>query len=188
MPSDTVTGQRYLRLKPFRQRFASVVARWVQTPEELRLVAPGTEPPLTAAKVGRWKKPAGQALVLVRDGEGEPIGYGELNPMRSDRTHLWLGHVVLSPRERGNGIGQAFVRALVSYAFERLTANRISLIVFPDNQPALRCYRRVGFEDVGEEYHDFLTRGQKHRFLRLEVRPPLPDPRGSHANQPVVVC
>ena len=176
--SDNATLQlRRLRLRPFHHWYASVVAQWVGTPEQLRLLAPGTAPPLTAAKVGRWTKPAGHALLLTRDGDARPIGYGELNPMRLERDHLWLGHVVVCPQERGKGVGQAFVRAMVSYAFDPLCAKRISLIVFPDNAPAIKCYRRVGFVNVGEESHDFNGTGRKHRLLRFEIKPPLTEPR-----------
>ncbi len=172
--SDKATSQsRRLRLRPFHHWYASVVAQWAGTPEQLRLLAPGTAPPLTAAKVARWTKPAGHALLLTRDGDARPIGYGELNPMRLERDHLWLGHVVVCPQERGKGIGQAFVRELVSYAFDPLCAKRISLIVFPGNAPAIKCYRRVGFVNVGEESHDFNGTGRKHRLLRFEIKPPL---------------
>ena len=76
------------------------------------------------------------------------------------------------PTGAGRGVGQAFVRALVSYAFDRLSAKQISLIVFPDNTPAIKCYRRVGFVNVGEESHDFNGTGRKHRLLRFEIKPP----------------
>jgi RimJ/RimL family protein N-acetyltransferase len=145
----------------------------VPDPQQLRLLAPGTEPPLTAAKVDRWKKPGGYAFVLVEAGTPDPLGYGELNPMRSERRHMWLGHIVICPQRRGRGIGQAFVRALVSHAFDRLAAQRISLIVFPENTPAVRCYRRLGFVEVGEEYHGFNGAPRRHRLLRFEIKPPL---------------
>jgi ribosomal protein S18 acetylase RimI-like enzyme len=63
------------------------------------------------------------------------------------------------------------MRALVRQAVKRFRANRISLIVFPENTAAVECYRRVGFVPVTEEYHAFGEKGTKHRFLRLELRP-----------------
>jgi RimJ/RimL family protein N-acetyltransferase len=173
MNDETVEQQHAIRLRPFQRQYASLVVQWVRTPQELCLLAPGTEPPLTAAKVNAWKKAGGQALLLTRDGDAEPIGYAELNPMRRDPSHLWLGHVILCPQERGKGLGKVFVRAMVSHAFDRMSAERIILIVFPDNLPAIKCYRSTGFVQVSEEYHQFNGKGPEHRLLRFEITPTL---------------
>ena len=63
-----------LRLTPFDSRHASTVARWVTTRDQLRLLAPSTEPPLTAAKVSEWVKPGGIAFLLRLQHEAGPIG------------------------------------------------------------------------------------------------------------------
>ena len=91
--------------------------------------------------------------------------------MRREPGHLWLGHLVVRPDQRGKGAGQVLVRALLAYASERHLASRVSLIVFPDNTAALKCYRRVGFTIVGEEYHQFGDVGPRRRLLRLEIDP-----------------
>ena len=168
-----VHAPQNLRLMPFHEQYAPDVAGWVRSPQQLRLLAPGTDPPLTPAKVSRWPKPGGRAFLLSHPDEARPIGYGELNPMGSQRRdELWLGHIVVCPYWRGEGIGQVFVRALVSHAFDQLHARRISLIVFPDNLPAVKCYQRAGFVNVGDEYHGFNGPEPRHRFLRFEIKRP----------------
>lgn len=134
-------------------------------------MAPSTSLPLTANKVITWKRPGGRALVLIHAGDSRPLGYGELNPLRADPAHLWLGHVIVRPDQRGRGAGQALVRALLEFAAERLFARNVSLIVFPENKAAIKCYRRVGFSIAGEEYHRFGGVGPRHRFLRLDIDP-----------------
>ena len=130
--------------------------------------------PLTAEKVIGWHKATGESFVLVNEPDPAPIGYAELNPMQREPGHFWLGHAILRPNVRGQGLGQIFVRALVRHAFEQLAADRLSLIVFPENAAAVECYRRVGFSSVREEYHEFGDDRTKHRFLRLEIRQPCP--------------
>jgi RimJ/RimL family protein N-acetyltransferase len=128
---------------------------------------------LTAEKVMGWKKSGGEAFVLVKGGEGSPVGYGEINPMRKGGEYLWLGHVVVRPDQRGRGMGSTLLRALLVEAFERRNAALVALIVFPDNLAALRCYRRAGFSQSGEEIHQFDGAGPTHRLLRMEItRPP----------------
>jgi RimJ/RimL family protein N-acetyltransferase len=158
-----------LNVMPFDVFFARTVAGWVRTEKQLRWLAPSTRPPLTADKVARWKKPEGLAFQLVRGDDPVPVGYAELNPMHREAGHLWLGHFVIDPVHRGLGIGQAFVRALLSRAFDRLLADRVSLVVFPDNAPALRCYLRAGFALKRLENHQFGGTGPRHRLLRLEA-------------------
>lgn len=172
MVLSTTHTVEQLCLRPFDPRYATVIAQWVKTEEELRWLAPSTQGPLTAAKVTGWIKSGGVAIVLIGEGDTPPIGYGELNPMHGETDHVWLGHVVIHPDHRGRATGQAFVRALLDHAFTRFSAKRVSLIVFPDNTAALRCYRRVGFRHVGEECHRFGDTGPKHRLLRLEISLP----------------
>ena len=163
-----------VRLLPFHEGHGSTIADWVQTAEQLLWLAPATEMPLTMEKVVGWTRPGGQAFILTCDGDETPLGYGELNPMRRQPRHIWLGHAIVRPDQRGRGIGKALIQALVGYAFDRIGADRISLIVFPENTAAVECYRRVGFVPVGQEYHQFGRSKQRHQFLRLEILPPPP--------------
>jgi len=160
------------QLTPFQPWHSPTIARWVQTEQQLRWLAPSTHPPLTAEKILGWKKPGGSAFVLVKGGEESPLGYGEINPMRRGDEHVWLGHIIVRPNQRGRGMGSTLLRALLVEAFERRNATHVALIVFPDNLAALRCYRRVGFSLLGEEIHQFDGAGPTHRLLRLEITRP----------------
>ena len=167
-PGDQTAFQG-MRLTPFRVWQAPIIARWVKSEQQLLWLAPSTLPPLTAEKVAAWKRPGGEAFVLAMGRGDAPAGYGELNPMRSGCGDLWLGHVIVRPDLRGRGVGTFLSRALLSEAFGQRGANRVSLIVFPDNLAALRCYRRAGFIPAGEEHHQFGGADGTHRLLRLEI-------------------
>ncbi len=160
------------RLMPFGRRHAASIVRWVKGEQQLRWLAPSTTPPLTAEKIVGWEKPGGQAFVLQKGHGGQPLGYGEVNPMRRGSDRLWLGHVVVRPDQRGRGVGSVLLQALLSEAFDRRDATHVALIVFPDNVAALRCYQRAGFRLMGEEFHQFKGQGSLHRLLRLEMTRP----------------
>ena len=157
------------QLCTFQADHAATIARWVNTPEQMRWLAPSTKLPLTTDKILNWKKPGGQAFVYQQTTDSQPIGYGELNPMSRCLDHLWLGHVIIRPDQRGMGSGRLLVQALLTEAFQERLATRILLIVFPDNTPAVQCYLRVGFKITGEEFHQFGGEGPEHRLLRLEM-------------------
>ncbi len=168
--ADTLEQPELLDLAEFDPAHAAVIAGWISDERDLLMLAPSTAPPLTAAAVVNWKKPGGKALVLTNAGSAEPIAYGELNPMRREARHVWLGHLIVRPDLRGQGLGQRFVKALVDHAFGALQATHLSLIVFPSNATAINCYRRVGFRPVTDEYHAFNGSTRKHRLVRLEIR------------------
>ncbi len=148
---------------------APVIADWVASDQDLLWLAPGTVPPLTASKMVSWRKTNGFAFCYRIAEQQEPIGYGELNPMRRDRTHYWLGHVLIDPAWRGRRLGQQFTNTLLAYSFNCLNAHMVSLIVFPGNASAIACYRRVGFIEAGEEFHAFGRFAQPLRLLRMQI-------------------
>lgn len=153
-------------------RHIPTICKWIRTEEELRFLSPSLEFPLTPEKVVSWKQAGGRVLVWEGADNGTPIAYGELNPMKHERRHWWLGHVLVHPEFRGLGLGKAFVRMLLASAASEALVDRISLIVFPDNLAALRCYESVGFRVIGEEYHRYPGHDRRERLKRLELQLP----------------
>lgn len=170
-----------LRLAPFHNGYAEEMVRWVRTDEELRHLAPSTEPPLTAEKICAWPKVGGHAYAYLTDvaaddsgaPQCQPIAYGELNSMRSSTSDFWLGHLIVNPDYRDRGIGCRFVRVLLAHAVEKFDAKTVSLVVFPSNRAARQCYAKAGFREVAEEFHRFGSNGKKHRLVRCEINRPM---------------
>ena len=154
-------------LVPFDPLYAPLVASWVVGGEELSLLAPGTKPPLTAAKVVGWTTAGGHALLLDHANHQAPVAYGEINRMNRQRRHYWLGHLLVDPARRGAGVGRLLTRLLIEYAGTTLGAKRLSLVVFPENRPAIVCYERCGFRLIGEQRQRFAT--GKRRMLYYEL-------------------
>ena len=169
VPSDNQPSPRPVIVRPFDVRLVREVLSWVRSDAELCRLAPGTPPPLSVEKIHAWHKP-GSAVYALHANESAPmIGYGELNPMRDEPRHFWLGHILIKPDLRGKGWGRALVTEMVRIAFEERDGLRVSLLVFPDNEPALRCYRALGFIERGAEVHLFPATQKSHRMLRLEL-------------------
>lgn len=149
-----------------------MVAGWVGSDRELLWVAPSTEPPLTARKVAAWTRERGNPFLLCSKEKGTPVGYAELNPMRRQKTHFWIGHVIVAPDWRGFGVGVLFTNMLTEHAFRYLGAELMSLIVFPDNQRAIQCYLKAGFGFREEQYHKFGCPAKSCRMLHLTFSRP----------------
>jgi RimJ/RimL family protein N-acetyltransferase len=156
-------------LAAFDKLMAPLVASWPVDADELFLLAPKTQPPLTAAKVLAWTVERGTPLLLYRDAQTQPLGYVELNPMPAERRHFWMGHCLIDPAQRGRGLGLLLVDMVLEHAFHNHGAGRVSLAVFPENEAAICCYRRAGFVDAGEQVKYFPTSGRQHRMLRMSI-------------------
>ena len=93
------------------------------------------------------QQPVGAAWLRLLTGEDK--GYGYID----DRTPE-LSIAVL-PGHRGKGLGTRLLAQLFESAAQRYTA--ISLSVDPDN-PALRLYRRLGFEVIESTGHAYIMK------------------------------
>ncbi len=158
-----------LRLRQFDPLYASRVADWVQTPEELHLLAPATDPPLTAAKVRSWHKEGVHPFLGWLDEQEQPVAYGEINSMPYIDGQMWLGHILVAPSHRHLGLGRCLVRNLLEIAFDEFKAWHVCLIVFPDNRVAIRCYEAVGMTRVGMERWRHPETGEISMLVRLEI-------------------
>jgi RimJ/RimL family protein N-acetyltransferase len=163
-----------LILRSFSPEDAEVIVGWVANGRELFWLAPSTDMPLTAGKVIAWTRDRGMPVVLCAGDEGRPVGYAELNPLRRSPTHLWIGHVIVDPAWRGRGVGQRLIQLLVDHAFRSLGARRVSLMVFPHNWAAVRCYLKAGFHVFEEQYHEFGRPPRSYRMLHLLCAAPPP--------------
>lgn len=114
--------------------------------------------------------------VLVALVDGEIVGHAGLHGNENPRRfHAW--HLGMSVRDdwHGRGVGTRLMEALLDLADNWLGAIRIELTVYSDNQPALKLYRKFGFEMEGTHRAFALRDGQyvdSYAMARLHPRPP----------------
>jgi len=89
--------------------------------------------------------------------------------MPASHDHLWLGHCLIRPELRGLGLGHLIVNLMLEEAFVEREASSVSLVVFPRNDPAVRCYLTNGFTQVGEQFKFFSTTGQRQPNDRMKI-------------------
>jgi len=156
-------------LSAFDKVMAPLIVSWVRDEHELFWLAPKTEPPLTPAKMLTWPGKNGCPMLLCHDGQLEPLGYLELNPMPSEPRYFWIGHCIVHPDQRGKGLAKKMMSMTMTEAFEHRSASRVSLVVFPENRAAVACYLAVGMIDVGEQHKYFQTTGSRHIMRQMSI-------------------
>lgn len=163
------------RITRFDALYAPLLAAWVRTEQDLTWLAPGTQGPLTAAKIAAWGTERPCRYLYWRHGCDIPSAYAELNPMPTIPDQLWVGHFLVDPVCRGKGIGQRFMARLLELAFLHHGCNGVLLVVFPDNPAAIRCYEQCGMMRIGNESRYFESTRTKHNFIRMAIDRPMFD-------------
>jgi ribosomal protein S18 acetylase RimI-like enzyme len=98
---------------------------------------------------GKYAPPHG-ALLLARDGSGNPAGCVALRPIEPEGC-CEMKRLYVSPSIRGSGIGTRLVEAILREA-ERIGYGEMRLDTLPDMAAALSLYRRFGFEEMASYY------------------------------------
>lgn len=141
-------------LTPLSTASAPTWLEWMSDPSTTRyLYAPGREPksPHTLETLLRWGRTAlaDPRLVVfgLRDrASDQEIGDARLVP--SGRGKGRFSIVIGDSRFRGQGLGGEATALVCHFGFERLGLDTIELDVDPRNEPAIRAYLRVGFEQT----------------------------------------
>ena len=88
---------------------------------------------------------------LVAEVDGEVVGQLTLhsNPTRPRRAHAGALGMAVRDDWHGRGVGTALMAACLDLADNWLNLTRVELEVYSDNEPALRLYKKFGFEIEG---------------------------------------
>lgn len=124
------------------------VVTWVQDASDLYLFSGlRLSWPLTTPQLQRMTSLDGFAAFVVVSEAADLVAHFDLT---LDGTLARLGRVIVNPALRGRGLASRTI-ALALAESHRLGAKVVRLNVITTNEPALRAYRRAGFEVVGAE-------------------------------------
>lgn len=146
---------------------ARPVAGWITTPDELLAFAgPKLTFPLQPQALLDTKSDGWQVRSLWVD--GELVGTGSFI-LRDGAVHL--GHLLVDPERRGQGLGRALVTELLEHARlrspELARSLRATLNVFADNLPARSLHESLGFAVVEES----VQAGRATLAMEMPLRP-----------------
>ena len=83
-------------------------------------------------------------LVGIEEG-GALVGFFAIHPDRRDASRWWLGWFGIDRSRQGGGRGARVVAAIMARLRQIPACREVRLLVAPDNESALRLYRRAGF-------------------------------------------
>jgi len=97
-------------------------------------------------------------IVAVLD--GRLVGNAGVRQLKGRRSHVGDVGMMVHDDFNGRGIGSAMMAALVDMSDNWLNLKRLELAVYVDNEPAIRLYRKFGFETEGTRRADTFRAGE----------------------------
>ena len=101
----------------------------------------------------QWRKwmenPSEEQTGIAAALDGRIVGSAGIQQHKGRRRHVGVVGMSVHDDFQRRGIGSALTAALVDVADNWLDLKRLELTVYVDNEPAIRLYRKFGFEVEG---------------------------------------
>ena len=111
------------------------------------------------------------SFCLREPGDKTMVAFGQLYD-RNGRINL--ARLIARPGRRGQGIGKRLVGLMMVAGKRLLPLDEYSLFVYRDNEPAIRCYRAMGFQ-INDDYPDDQILADECYFMTrstIDTQPP----------------
>lgn len=147
-----------LRLRPYKSRDAITIESWIRDKEVFRKWGGERfgEFPIHASVIDeKYTKHNGDCPEednfypwVAVDEEDRVVGHLIMRYTNGDHRQWRFGWVIVDDAMRGKGYGKQMLSLGLTYAFDFLGADKVTIGVFENNESAHRCYKNAGFADV----------------------------------------
>ena len=161
-------------LSPLTPEHASLWYRWHNDLETAQLAAspghrtPGTEKEFREV-IERFIQNKFHPFLISDNTSDEPVGWCALIRVDPIARRAMLAAMIGEKGEWSKGLGQDALRLLLDYGFNILNLNSIELIVHEDNERAIRCYEKLGFQITGRQREAKINGTRKLDILMMDI-------------------
>lgn len=166
-----------LGLRHYKPSDAAIIASWIKDEDALRKWSSdrfGTYP-ITSDDINR-KYLGSNGDCTENDNfypftafdENGVVGHLILRYTDAEKKVIRFGFVIVDDTQRGRGYGKKMLTLAIRYAFDIFGAEKVTLGVFDNNEPAYRCYKAAGFQENGEIQACELF-GRQWRIVEMEI-------------------
>ncbi|WP_101846028.1 GNAT family N-acetyltransferase [Halobacillus sp. Marseille-P3879] len=145
-----------VRLEHFGKKDYDQLIQWVESPAFLlQWAGPHFSYPLTYNQLDEYIKGANQeqsplfVYKAVEHSTNQAVGHIALNNIDLHNHSGRIGKVLVRREARGRGIGLLMIKGVLQIAFENLNLHKVTLGVFDFNEPAIKTYKKAGFQIDG---------------------------------------
>ena len=162
-----------LRIRPYKESDANSIISWIKNERIFRFWSADRfiSYPITPDDLIQQYEDAKDLVFYHFTAYDEQGIAGHFNirfPDENDIDTVRLGFVILDDSRRGQGLGKEMIMLALRYSFEIMKAKKVTIGVFAENEAALNCYLRAGFNDTGivEKYQ---IDGEEWTCMELEA-------------------
>ena len=163
-----------VRLRPYKKSDAATIVSWLTEEEGFWKWCAGRYDhfPITAEDMNcfydQYEENPGHFQMTMLDGT-KIRGHLLMQFLDEKMQDLKFGCIIVDATARGKGYGHRMLSQALSYAFEILGVDRVSLGVFENNPAARHCYERLGFTPTGK-YEIYHLMGEDWKFHEMEMK------------------
>lgn len=149
--------------------------RWTAWENDLDIAVPLGGEAYTTTSIDQQRERLREAAArhehvfdIVRLDTDRAIGRCMLFALDHVNRHAMLG-ILLDGEHQGQGYGREAIRLLLDYGFCLLNLNGVMLGVMAFNEGAIRCYKAVGFREIGRRRQARIIAGVKHDVILMDI-------------------
>lgn len=131
-----------LTIRPVEDKDLRIICGFPQSKEELFFLYPKATYPLTPPQL-RTAISSRSDSTVVEHG-GEVVGFANFYRWGADGCSI--GNVILSPANRGSGVGRFLIEQMIDIAFSKHRAAEVAISCFNHNTAGLLLYSKLGFQ------------------------------------------
>ena len=148
-----------LRLRPYNKDDAETILTWIKDEKAFYK--------WTAGILGEYPISVEQ----FNTDDEKIVGFFTMRRPNDSFEELRFGFVIVDSEKRSHGYGKNMLKLGLKYAKEIFGANKASLGVFKNNEPAYYCYKAIGFENVEmDEAEKYAVMGEEWDCIELEMK------------------
>ena len=80
-----------------------------------------------------------------------------------------VGIFIGEEENRGKGLGSEALKLLIGYGFDYLNLNNIMLTVYSFNNRAIKCYKKVGFKEIGRRRNSVMKKNKRYDTIYMDI-------------------
>jgi RimJ/RimL family protein N-acetyltransferase len=119
------------------------------------------------SKAGASPRPSAVAFAIHDASDGELVGTCSLEGI--DHNFLRADFGIFLGQRRGTGIGSAATRLVLDWAFTMLGLRNVMLESYEFNEPAIRAYKRAGFQEIGRRRDCVRALGRRWDSIMMDA-------------------
>ena len=167
-----------LRLRHYKPCDADSIISWIKDEDALRKWSSDRfgDYPISAEDINnKYIENNGDCVEpdnfypLIAFDESGVVGHLILRYTDEEKKVIRFGFVIVDDSKRGKGYGKKMLILAIKYAFDIYGAEKVTLGVFDNNEPAYYCYKAAGFNETGEETFCELF-GEQWRIVEMEIK------------------